>query len=90
MRQRKEERGEEEEGEEDRLTAEHAGSEAATGHSQVMSILLCMQLGQLHIPQPQVPIGGARHKQLATGTEGAGHHGGVTHSCHPADTQHCH
>lgn len=69
------------------LTADDVWREAAAGDPQVMGIFLCIKLLHVQIPQTQVSIGGASHKQLTARAKGAGYDCGVTYCPSPSQTQ---
>lgn len=71
----------------DSSTFMHLRGKLAAGDTEVVGVLLSVELLQLQVPHPQVSISGATDKQLTTRAEGAGHHSGVRHSTRPISVE---
>lgn len=67
------------------LTAEDVGGEGAAGDPEVVGVVLFVELLHAQVPQSQVSVGGAGHKHLTAGAEGAGHQGRVAHRSSPSE-----
>lgn len=61
------------------LTNDELGCKAATGDSQVVSVLLSVQKAGVSIPEFEVSTGAAGHKHLGTWREAASHDAGLAY-----------
>lgn len=52
-----------------------------------MSVLLCMKMIHVQVPQTQVTVCGAGDEHLTAGSERAGHYTGVSHRTGPEHHQ---
>lgn len=65
------------------------GVALAAAHSQIVCILLRVQLDQVQVPDLKVSVGASGHKHLATRSEAAGHHSGIGHGSCPTGESVC-
>lgn len=61
------------------LTNDELGCKAATGDSQVVSVLLSVHKAGVSIPEFEVSTGAASHKHLGTWREAASHDAGLAY-----------
>lgn len=65
------------------LTGCEVMGEAAAGDPQVVRVLLCGQWADVHVPEAEVSLAAASHKDLTAGREAARRHAGLAHGAAP-------